>query len=244
MTDNSRPYIICYMAPSVDGRLIFDRFSKSFYNWDQDKGILEFYDRVGIEDLKSNVVILGRNTYYTDFCQKLYDIDSHKTPASKFELFKGKISDKGFMIILDSKGKSIYEDKMLSEYNFISILSEKVSEDYLQYLRSRNVSYVFAGSDGNNFEKALITLKSMFGFERILLEGGGVVNGSFLKLKLIDEIALMLMPSIDGNASKPSIFEYHGNPDEFPAAGQKLELIDSKALSYGILLIRYKVHRE
>lgn len=84
----------------------------------------------------------------------------------------------------------------------------------------------------------------MFGFERILLEGGGVVNGSFLKLKLIDEIALMLMPSIDGNASKPSIFEYNGNPDEFPAAGQKLELIDSKALSYGILLIRYKVHRE
>lgn len=240
----SLPYVICYMAPSVDGRLVFDRFSKSFYNWDQDGNILEFYDGIGVNDLKSNVVIIGRNTYYTDFCHKLYDTEAHKIPASKFEPFKGTISEKGFMIILDSKGKSIYEEKLLNENNFIAILSETVSDDYLKYLREKNVSYVFSGPDGNDFEKALITLKSLFGFERILLEGGGIVNGSFLKLKLIDEIALLMMPSIDGNAAQPSIFEYQGNKDDFPAAGQKLELMDIKKMEYGIVLIRYKVHKQ
>lgn len=52
------------------------------------------------------------------------------------------------------------------------------------------------------------------------------------------------MPSIDGNAAQPSIFEYQGNKDDFPAEGQKLELTDVKKLEYGIVLIRYKVHKQ
>ena len=83
----------------------------------------------------------------------------------------------------------------------------------------------------------------MFGIERLLLEGGGILNGVFLKQKLIDEIALLIVPSIDGKSGQPSIFECPGNKDDMPAENQSLELIDSKVLDHGNLFTRYKVHQ-
>lgn len=241
--ENSLPYVICYMAPSVDGRLRFDRFTKSFYGWDQDENILKIYDKIGIDELQSNAILIGRTTYCQDFCQELYDTDSHKIPATKFEPFKAAFNNKDFFIIADSKGKSTFKKEALNDHNYITILGEQVSEDYLQYLRENNISYVFSGKDGHDLEKALSSLKSLFGINRLLLEGGGILNGSFLKSKLIDEIALLMMPSIDGMSGQPSIFECQGNPDDLPASGQKLEFMNVKTLDYGIILIRYKVHK-
>lgn len=73
---------------------------------------------------------------------------------------------------MDSKGVSIYDEKLTKDADYTAILSEKVSDCYFKYLRDSNVSYVFAGSDGRDIEK------------RILLEGGGILNRIFLKKKI------------------------------------------------------------
>lgn len=74
-------------------------------------------------------MLFGSTTYYTDFCQKLYDIDSHKVPASKFEPFKGKRNSKSiYTVIIDSKGVSIYDEKLTKDADYTAILSEKVSD--------------------------------------------------------------------------------------------------------------------
>lgn len=231
------------MESSIDGRLRIERYSKSFYNIADDY-IINEYLKIGTEELKGEAMLFGRTTYYNDFCQKLYDIDSHKVPASNFEPFKGKRNSKSiYTVIMDSKGVSIYDETLTKDTDFIAILSEKVSDDYLKYLRDSNVSYVFAGSDGRDIEKALNTLYSMFEIKTILLAGGGILNGIFLKKKLIDEIALFISPSIDGKSGQPSIFECPGDKDDLPAQGQTLEFIDSKNLEYGYLFTRYKVHK-
>lgn len=223
MTDNRRPYIVCFMESSIDGRLKIERYSKSFYKQPDDFAINE-YMRIGSDELKGEAMLFGRTTYYQDFCKNLYDYESHKTPASKFEPFKGKHNENHFYtIVMDSKGMPMYDEKLLQEYDFISILSETVSDDYLNYLRSINVSYIFAGNDGRDIEKALNTLHSLFGLNRILLEGGGTLNRIFLKLKLIDEITLFIVPSIDGMACQPSVFECPGDKNDSPSHGQSLE---------------------
>lgn len=86
-------------------------------------------------------------------------------------------------------------------------------------------------------------LGSDFGMTKILLEGGGIINGTFLKAKLIDELSLQIFPGIDGLSGMPSIFEYYGEKDEQPAKGQTLELISCKQLEDGIIWLYYKIHK-
>ena len=85
---------------------------------------------------------------------------------------------------------------------------------------------------------------TLFNIERIVLEGGGIVNGQFLKHSLIDEFSLMIYPGIDGLAGIHSIVEYTGNDDERPATGQSLELISADKLENGVIWLYYRVHRK
>jgi riboflavin biosynthesis pyrimidine reductase len=78
-----------------------------------------------------------------------------------------------------------------------------------------------------------------FGIRTILLEGGGTINGAFLKAGLIDEVSLLIYPGIDGLAGVPSIFEYHGEQDERPAGGKSLRHLSTETLEGGMVWIRY-----
>jgi riboflavin biosynthesis pyrimidine reductase len=78
----------------------------------------------------------------------------------------------------------------------------------------------------------------------LLLEGGGRINGAFLKEGLIDEISLLVYPAIDGLAGVASIFEFIGRIDEQPAAGQSLRHISTETLEGGVVWLRYRVEKE
>ncbi len=80
-------------------------------------------------------------------------------------------------------------------------------------------------------------------FFLFLLEGGGKINGSFLKAGLIDEISVLIYPGVDGLAGVPSIFEYVGKPDEKPAEGQSLRHIGTETLDGGMVWLRYAVEK-
>ena len=53
-------------------------------------------------------------------------------------------------------------------------------------------------------------LASHFGAKKLLLEGGGKINGAFLKHKLIDEFSTLIFPAVDGVAGTQSIVDYNG----------------------------------
>jgi len=52
-----------------------------------------------------------------------------------------------------------------------------------------------------------VALNHELGVERLLVEGGGNINGGFLAAGLIDEISLILQPAIDGKPGAPALFE-------------------------------------
>lgn len=54
------------------------------------------------------------------------------------------------------------------------------------------------------------------GVKRLLLEGGGEFNASFLEKGLVDEIHLTLVPIVVGGAQSPSWCEGHGFSEPFP----------------------------
>lgn len=61
----------------------------------------------------------------------------------------------------------------------IEILTRKAAASYLQHLREKKVSYIFAGNSEINLPTALRKLRKLF--KRLLLEGGGKISGSFPK---------------------------------------------------------------
>ena len=107
---------------------------------------------------------------------------------------------------------------------------------------SKEISFTFAGKDGHDIKKALKSLYSDFGIKNVLLCGGGILNGSFLKLGLIDELYLVLYPGIDGLSGVKSIFEYEGKEGEKPCDGQSLELLSCDVVRAGVVLLRYRFH--
>ena len=49
----------------------------------------------------------------------------------------------------------------------------------------------------------MFKLKTIFGIDRLLLEGGSIINGSFLRADVIDELSLVVAPIIADRNDKP-----------------------------------------
>jgi len=234
-----KPRIIVHMMSSVDGRLYVDRYSKQFNGKSIDQVMDHYWTMSG--EFGADAVMMGRTTLQESYMPKTFE-NKNYLPAKKLETFKAKPTGNGVPnIVIDTKGKVFYEEN--KEQIFITILSEQVSDEYLTHLRENNVSYLFAGADGKDLNKAMEILGTEFGLKTILLEGGGYISGSFLKAGLIDELSLMVYPSIDGLSGMPSIFEYKGQPGEKPAEGQSLEFTSMKQVEDGIVWLRYNFHK-
>lgn len=229
------------MMSSVDGRLLADRWTEPFDGKDK----TEFYGRYEEAGklFKAGAWMIGRTTAQQDFETGSFDFEKY-VPAKEFETHIGNRASATSAIILDPKGKLSYTGDNLNGDNIIAVLGETVSEEYLTHLRNNGISYLFAGKDGNDLHKALEILHSDFGQKTILLEGGGVVSGAFLKEGLIDELSVIVYPGIDGLAGMPAIIDYRGQDDEYPAQNQSIEFLSAEILNDGMVWLRYKFHSQ
>jgi riboflavin biosynthesis pyrimidine reductase len=94
-------------------------------------------------------------------------------------------------------------------------VTEQVSDAHLAGLRRDGVSYIFAGERELDLALALEILNRELGIERLLLEGGGKSNGSFLRAGLIDEISLAVCPAVDGARGGPYAFAHSACRDKW-----------------------------
>ena len=73
----------------------------------------------------------------------------------------------------------------------------------MAYLKSIEVSYIFAGKDKINLKTALSKLKKLFGIERILCEGGPTTNGLLIQEDLVQKLIFYKCPYIGTPGGKP-----------------------------------------
>ncbi len=121
------------------------------------------------------------------------------------------------------------------------VLSEQVSDAHLAGLRSEQVSYIFAGKHEIDLGLALEILNRELGIKRLLLEGGGGSNGSFLRAGLVDEISLAILPAVDGARGAPSVFDSSDKDAGVPAPIESMILQSSQVLDGGAVWLRYQL---
>jgi len=107
----------------------------------------------------------------------------------------------------------------------------------LAHLQRIGLSYIFAGKDKVDLRVALEKLRSVFGIEKLLLEGGGNINGSFLNEGLIDEYHQLLLPMVDGRRDVVGVFEIDEEVRKAPCTLMKLKRV--KQLENDVLWLTY-----
>ena len=236
-----KPQVICHMLSSVDGRLHVGRYTPLTSGKTSTEASAPYYEYSAKFD--ADAQIIGGRTARESALPLRYEGDVATRPAH-FQTFVGHRQSKRSLIVLDPQGTIRYDSDNVSGENLIAVLGESVSQQYLDHLQAPGVSYLFAGPKGDDVPRLLGTLSADFGMTRVLVEGGGTINGAFLKAGVIDELSLMLYPGIDGLAGIPSIFECQGAPGEKPAEGQSMELVAVETLPDGIVWLRYRFHRQ
>src|SRR5579863_7840111 len=226
-----RPAVICHMACTVNGKII----SEHWGNWRAKFG--DLYEQCH-QRFKSQAWMCGRVTLEKDFSdEEKPKLKRPPEPISR-KHFIGHKEAKSFAIAIDPNGKLGWKHNNIDGDHIIEVLTEKVSSSYLYYLRQRKISYIFAGKSEINFSKALKQLGELFPIKLIMLEGGGLINGSMLESDLIDELSLLLLPIADATPDTPTVFELSAQSKK--KSGRYLLLKEVQKLKHQVLWLRYR----
>lgn len=75
------------------------------------------------------------------------------------------------------------------------------------------------------------------GIERLVVEGGPHVSGSFVNAGLVDEISVLLLPLVDGRGEHPASFEIDAGQWQQPTY---LALDSAEVQEGGAVWLRYR----
>ncbi len=138
---------------------------------------------------------------------------------------------------VDPSGRLAWQSSDISGDHVVAILSERVSDEYLAFLRQRGVSYLLAGARDVDLSLALEKIGERFGVRTLMLEGGGRINGGMLRAGLIDEVSLLVAPVADGRVGTPALFDVDGDD----ARPYRLALDAVERRADDVVWLRYRV---
>ncbi|WP_119326436.1 dihydrofolate reductase family protein [Companilactobacillus musae] len=222
-----RPYIICHMMTSVDGRIDCDMTA-------QLQGVKEYYST--LESLDTQTTLSGRVTAQLELANSGKFEPKTQTYLNKESFTQNTISD-SYDVIVDTKGTLLWDDDSTYNKPHIIITSEQVNLDYLDYLNSKHISWVATGKKEINLTRAVEILSEQFKVSRMAIVGGGHIDGSFLDAGLTDEISILIGSGVDGRNGMPAVFD--GRPETRKPIPLKLENV--KSFEDGAVWLRYSV---
>jgi riboflavin biosynthesis pyrimidine reductase len=231
-----KPYVICHMNASVDGRILGSRWRPAENRM---PGLFErLHERLG-----GGSWLIGRVTgseyaraeSYPGHTDQIYPREAWF--AQRFAA--GGAAAYG--VALDARGKIAWGRSDIGGDPIVAVLTERVSDTHLAGLRQDRVSYIFAGERQLDLGLALEILNRELGIERLLLEGGGGSNGAFLRAGLIDEISLAICPAVDGAKGAPSVFDSGDEEAGVAAPIRSMTLASTEVLEGGVVWLRYRL---
>lgn len=221
------------MMSSLDGRILTDGWPLSPEGRRQYELVHESYE--------PDAWLCGRVTMEQHFAQgtrpEAEVAREHRGPAREDFVAPGK--HESFAFALDSHGRLAWETNDIDGDHVVAILSERVSDEYLSFLRERGVSYLLAGARDVDLALTLEKIGAKFGVRTLMLEGGGKINGSMLRAGLIDEVSVLLTPVADGRMGTPALFDVEGEG----VTPRRLTLDSVEKRVDGVIWLRYKVER-
>ena len=240
---NKRPFVVCRMLTSLDGKIDGDFFKVPAVEAAQKA----YGDLRAVYDCQATVY--GTTTMlggYADGVAPELENDGSVLSVSDHVDATGKAVG-NFIVAIDPTGILAYSGPTLAKKgraaaHVIEVLTEQVSPAYTAYLRERGISYLFCGKDQLNMTLLLEKLAQLFDITRVMVAGGGVLNASFLQEDCIDILSLVLAPLVDGSTTTVSIVEHADFlPQKQPVS---FALKEARPLKGGVLWLQYEAPRE
>ncbi|MGE5123176.1 MAG: dihydrofolate reductase family protein [Acidobacteriaceae bacterium] len=218
------PYVILHMGISVDGRIDWGGGSDNPY--------YELVDQLG-----ADTDISGSNT----IIQAQFPDDPQKALGQVYADWIKKPSRPRHAIV-DSKGriKTWEIIKKQPWWNgYISLCSQDTPQSHLDYLKELDVSYIIAGGSQVDLRLALENLNAQFGTRKVRVDSGGILNGVLLRQGLVDEVSVIISPSLVGGLTPKTMFVA---PDLETEEGViPLTLVNVDQIRERYVWLRYKV---
>lgn len=227
----ARPRVIAHMITSVDGRIVTEGWPLSEEERRQCEQIHATY--------AANGWLCGRTTMELHFAAGVRSeaelADEHKGGAREDYVAPG--THDSFAFAVDPRGKLLWSSGDIGGDRVVAILSDRVSDEYVASLRESGVSYLFAGQEELDLSMALLKIARL-GVHTLMLEGGGAINGSFLRDDLVDEVSLLVAPVVDGRVGTATLFDVSGG-----SVSKRLVLEGVERRTGGLVHLRYNVLR-
>lgn len=146
------PKVICHIMSSVDGRLLTDRWTTPFDGKSKNE-LLGIYAAIG-RKLDTDAWMFGKRTLTEGFFPRKFRPAVLKT-SPRPEIFVASRSSERLFIVADPEADILYDSSTVRGDNIAVILPETTPAAYLERLRQQNISYLFAGRDGNDLPQAM-----------------------------------------------------------------------------------------
>ncbi len=232
------------MMATVDGRILTERWSLTPAAEKQYEAVHALH--------QADAWMCGRETSQGDFLEQPRDASfprAAKVPAGDF-IAEEQLPARPrrgeprpvYAVAVDAKGKLRWGSNVMRGDRLVVLTSAKAPKGYLADLRAKRISYLVAGTGSEiDFASALGRLRRHFGIRKLMLEGGGGINGALLAADLVDEMSLLICPFADGSTHAPTVFD--ASDDALKAKATPLRLVALKPRPGGVVWLRYRAKR-
>ena len=221
------------MESSIDGRLHPSRWTRSPDGTPKEWSAIYSSTHEG---LNADAWIVGRVTMAEMAKGKPHAPDSALRQQRPHHFAAGH--DKPYAIALDPNGKLHFAKSDVGGDHVVVLLGRDVPDSHLAELAGDGISYLVSDGPEIDLAIALETLHGHLAIERLALEGGGGINGSFLAARLVDELIVIIGPAVDGRTDSRTIVE----AGEAGLIGRvKLSLRTCETLMHGAVRLTYSV---
>ena len=176
----NKPYIVCHMMASVDGRI-------DCAMTEQLPGVQEYY--ATLDALEAPTRVSGRVTAELEMARPGAFQSEHHTPLGRTAFSKAAEAE-GYEVVVDTHGTLLWDSVPEGERPLLILTSEQVSREYLAYLDRSRISWIACGAERIDLPRACDILAQDFGVKRMAVVGGGHVNAGFLAAGLLDEVSV------------------------------------------------------
>lgn len=193
-----------------------------------DSAISSKQDLVRVHRLRANsdAVVIGVATVLADDPQLTVRHVKGKSPAR---------------VIVDSRGRTPEDSRLLKtagKVRTIVAVTEQAPAGNMGMMENAGAEVIVAGKEQVDLKLLFAKLAKM-GFQRLLVEGGGELNWSVLRLGLADELIVTVAPRIAGGRLAITLVE--GDGFDTIAKGTKLKLLKVEREKAGELVLYYKI---
>ncbi|EAX86344.1 hypothetical protein TVAG_069050 [Trichomonas vaginalis G3] len=231
-----RHFIVIHMMTSLDGKI-----TGPFFDTEAADKVSQDYEWTNAS-YKPNAWICGRITFdenFTNYAVPELNPNDTDVPEGDFVV---EPNAELYVVAADPSGKLAWQKNTLQydvrpPAHIIEALTEKATPQYKNYLRKHQISYIVAGKEQLDWKLLVMKLKEKFNINVLAVEGGGIINWSFLNAGIVDELSICLTAAADGSNDTITLFEKSpyfpkGSPVEF-----ELKAVDK--IGAGGLWIRY-----